>query len=125
MDVKNHNLGGMIAQSCKGCEIAGAILLTQICNTEIQVHEVKVCQFRVKSEVQTLRTESGMDFKSDPGSLGLYLQHIFKNQPLPTWVKRSDRFIQISAPSCARSTKAASMLLVGRHLEHVLAPPPG
>ena len=32
--------------------------------------------FRVKSEIQTLRTESCIDFKSDSGSLGLYL-HIF------------------------------------------------
>ena len=44
-----------------------------------------MCQFRVKSEVQTLRTESGVDFKSGSGSLGLYLQHIFKNQP---WLLR-------------------------------------
>ena len=35
--------------------------------------------------VQTLRTESGMDFKGDAGSSGLYLQHIFKNQP---WLLR-------------------------------------
>ena len=40
-----------------------------------------MCQFRVKSEVQTLRTENGMDFKNDSEFLGLYLQHIFKNQP--------------------------------------------
>ena len=50
-------------------------------DTEIQGCDLKVRQFRVKSEVQTLRTESGVDFKSDSGSLGLYLQHIFKNQP--------------------------------------------
>ena len=42
-------------------------------------------QFFVKSGVQTLRTESGVDFKSDSGSLGLYLQLIFKNQP---WLLR-------------------------------------
>ena len=34
-------------------------------------------QFRVKSELQTQKR----GFKSDSGSLGLYLQHIFKNQP--------------------------------------------
>ena len=34
--------------------------------TQIQGCEVKVCQFCVKSEVQTLRT---VDFKSDSGSL--------------------------------------------------------
>ena len=51
------------------------------CGTEIQGREVKVRQFRVKSEVQTLRIESSVNFKSDSGSLGLYLQHIFKNQP--------------------------------------------
>ena len=44
-----------------------------------------MCQFHVKSEVQTLRTKSGMDFKSVSGSLGLFLQHIFKNQP---WLPR-------------------------------------
>ena len=43
----------------------------------------KVCQFRVKSEVQTLRIESGVDFKS----VGLYLQHIFKHQ---SWLKWRD-----------------------------------
>ena len=40
-----------------------------------------MCQFRVNSELQTLRTESDVNFKSDSGSLGLYLQHIFKIQP--------------------------------------------
>ena len=44
-----------------------------------------MCQFHAKSEIQTLRTESDMDFNSDSGSLGLYLQHIFKNQP---WLLR-------------------------------------
>ena len=42
------------------------------CKTEIQGHEVNVLQFRV-------------DFKSDSGTLGLYLQHIFKNQPWLLW----------------------------------------
>ena len=37
--------------------------------TEIQGREVKVRQICVKSEVQTLRTESGVDLKSDSGSL--------------------------------------------------------
>ena len=77
-DIKNHNLGKLIAQLCKGRKIADAILTWQ-------GHEVKVCQFCVKSEVQTLRTESSVDFKSDSGSLGLHLQHIFKNQP---WLLR-------------------------------------
>ena len=54
-------------------------------DTEIHGREVKVHQFRVKSEVETLRTESGMDFKSDSGSLGLCPQHIFKNQPWLLW----------------------------------------
>ena len=45
-------------------------------------------QFRVKSEVETLRGESGVDFKSDSGFLGLYLQFIFKNQP---WLLREWR----------------------------------
>ena len=45
----------------------------------------KVHQFCVKSEVQKLRTERGVDFKSDSGSLGLYPQHIFKNQPWLLW----------------------------------------
>ena len=48
-DVKNHNLGGVIAR-----------------NTW-QGREVKVQQFHVKSEVQTFRTESSVDFKSDSG----------------------------------------------------------
>ena len=43
--------------------------------------EFKVHQFHVKNEVQTLRTKSSMDFESDSGSLGVYLQHVFKNQP--------------------------------------------
>ena len=64
-------------RSCKGREIADAILW--------QGREVKVRQFHVKSEIQTLRTESGVDFKSDSGFLDLYLQHIFKNQP---WLLR-------------------------------------
>ena len=42
-------------------------------------------QFHVKSKIQTLRTESGVVYKSDSGSLGLYLQHIFKNQPWLLW----------------------------------------
>ena len=37
-------------------------------------HRNSMHQIHVKSEVQTLRTESGSDS-------GLYLQHIFKNQP--------------------------------------------
>ena len=67
--VKNYNLGGVIARSC------------EIADVKIQGREVKVCQCCEKSEVQTLRTESGVEFKSDAGSLGLCLQHIFKNQP--------------------------------------------
>ena len=70
----DHNLGGVIARSYKGREIADAQ------NTS-QGREVKVHQFHVESEIQTLRTDSGVDFESDSGSLGLYLQHIFKNQP--------------------------------------------
>ena len=50
-------------------------------DAEIQGCEVEVRQFHAKSEVQTLRTESGVDFISDSGSLRLYLQLIFKNQP--------------------------------------------
>ena len=41
---------------------------------------------------------------------------------MSAWVKRSDRFVLISNLSCARSTKAPSMKLVGHHLEHMLAP---
>ena len=47
--------------------------------------EFKVRQFRAKSEVQTLRTESGVDFKSDSRFLGLHCATIFKNQP---WLLR-------------------------------------
>ena len=47
----------MIARLCKGHEIADAIL-RQGC-------DVKVRQFHVKSEIQTLRIESDVDFKSD------------------------------------------------------------
>ena len=39
--------------------------------------EFKVHQFHVKNEVQTLRTESSVDFESNSGSIGVYLQHIF------------------------------------------------
>ena len=74
-DVKNRDLGGVIARSC----------IRKTRDTEIQGCEVKVRQFCVKSEVQTLRTESGVDFKNDSGFLGLYLQQIFKNQP---WLLR-------------------------------------
>ena len=81
-DVKNHDLGGVIAKDAK--------LWMQFCilktlETEIQGCEVKGRQFLIKSEVQTLRTESSMDIKSDSGSFGLYLQHIFKNQPWLLW----------------------------------------
>ena len=41
-------------------------------------------QFQVK-RYKHLEPESGVDFKSDSGSLGLYLQRIFKNQP---WLLR-------------------------------------
>ena len=34
-DVKNHDLGGVIARSCKGCEIADAILHTQTSDKKI------------------------------------------------------------------------------------------
>ena len=54
--------------------------IRKTCGTEMQGCEIKVHQFCVKSKVQTLKTESGVDFKSDSGSLDLYLQHIFKNQ---------------------------------------------
>ena len=47
-------------------------------------------QIRVKSDVQTFRTESGMDFKIDSGSLGLYLQHNFKNH-----YRRVERLLKI------------------------------
>ena len=70
----DHNLGWVIARSCKGGEIANGILW--------QGREVKVRQFH---EIPTLRIESNMDFTNDSGSLGLYLQHIFKNQP---WLLR-------------------------------------
>ena len=95
-------------------------------------------QFRVKSEIQTLRTESGVDSKSDSGFLGVYLQHICKNQPWLLWenretarnlhalisrliqrpynstnlravVKLCDRLVQISDSSCTTSSKTASM----------------
>ena len=49
--------------------------------------EFKVHQFHVKNEVQTLRTESSVDFESDSGSLGVFLQHISKNQP---WLLREN-----------------------------------
>ena len=81
MDVKNHDLGEVIARSCKG-------RIHKTRGTEIQGHEVKVHQFRVKCEGQTLRTESGVDFKSDSGSLGLYLQHVFNTQQ---WLLRESR----------------------------------
>ena len=55
--VRNQDLGGVIARSCKACD---AIC---ICGTEIQGCEIKVHQFHVKSEIQTLRTESGVDLK--------------------------------------------------------------
>ena len=57
-DVKNHELGGVIAQLCKG-QMQFCIRKTR--GTEILGREVKVCRFHVKSEVQTLRTESGVD----------------------------------------------------------------
>ena len=50
-------------------------------------------QFRFKSEVQTLRTESGVDFESDSGSLGHCLQHIFKNQPWLLWESRETAYM--------------------------------
>ena len=72
-DVKNHDLGGVIARSCKGREIADAILHAW------QGREVEVCQFHVKSEVQTLRTKSGVGFKSDSGSLDLSATYLQKS----------------------------------------------
>ena len=60
-----------------------AILHMQTRDTKIQGCEVKVRQLRVKSAVQTLRTESGVDFTSDSGSLGLYLQH-FRESAMAT-----------------------------------------
>ena len=51
---KNHNLGGVIARSCKGCEIADAILYTQTRGTDIQGREVQLHQFRVKNEAITI-----------------------------------------------------------------------
>ena len=56
MDVKNHDLGGVIARSCKGRKIVDAICIH---GTEIQGREV-----HVKSEVQAFRIESGVDFKN-------------------------------------------------------------
>ena len=84
-DVKTHDLGGVIAQLHKGRKTVDAIYIRKTRGTEFQGREVRVRQLCVKREVQTLKTESGMDFKSDSGSLGLYLQHIFKNQP---WLLR-------------------------------------
>ena len=54
-EVKNHDLGGMIARSYKGREIASAICIHKTRHTEIQGCEVKVRQFRVRSEVQTVK----------------------------------------------------------------------
>ena len=41
-------------------------------------------QFHVKSEVQILRTESGEDFKSDSGFLGLYRATYFQESAMAT-----------------------------------------
>ena len=45
VNVKNHDLGRVIAQSC----------IHKTRGTENQGHEVKVCQFRVKCEESKLR----------------------------------------------------------------------
>ena len=54
--------------------------------------EFKVHQFHVKNKVQTLKTESSVDFESDSGSLGVYLQHTFKIQP---WLLRESGEIML------------------------------